>query len=499
MGSYLLGIDIGSYESKGVLTNINGDIVSQHVLKHKLEFVKRGHVEHNAEEIWWGEFCKIAKVLSSNVDPNEIKGVGVSCVFSMLPVDAENNPMRDGGILYGIDTRSEHEIKEINSRFGEDVIFDTCSNELSTQSMGPKIEWLKNNEPEVHKKSTAFLHGASFIVARLTGKRVMSHYDAAFYAPLYDPAKLSWNADMCLGICNFSQLPKLQWTNEPAGTVTKNGAIYTGLAEGTPVATGISDAAAEALSIGVYEPGNTMLMYGSTAWMTLVTNTPLKDPSLWSSPFLFPDTFCLHAGIFTSGSLTRWIRDISAKDILTPDGVGDDVAYTKLSEEAAKIKPGSDGVIMLPYFSGASTPVHNPKARGIIFGLDLSHKRGHLYRAALEGLSCGIHHCLDVMKKAGAEVNLLVAVGGGTKNETWLQTVSDVTQIKQEICKTTFGASYGGAFLAGLTSGMIEQRSKIKEWVSVSEQIEPNPGNKEIYSELVKRYHRLYKSTLDLL
>ena len=250
MTSYLLGIDIGSYESKGVLTNTDGDIVSQHIVKHKLDFKKPGHVEHSAEEIWWGDFCKIAKVLSREVDPKDIKGVGVSCVFSLLPVDEENNPLRDGGILYGIDTRSQYEIEQINARFGEDAIFEACSNTLSTQSMGPKIEWIKNNEPEIHKKSAAFLHGASFIVARLTGKRVMSHYDAAFYAPLYDPKRLDWNPDMCHGICDVSQLPQLQWTSEIAGNVTDNGALSTGLAEGTPVTTGVSDAAAEALEDG---------------------------------------------------------------------------------------------------------------------------------------------------------------------------------------------------------------------------------------------------------
>ena len=499
MTNYLLGIDIGSYESKGVLTTSNGDIVAQHILKHKLDFIKPGHVEHDAEGIWWSDFCEIAKVLSSAVNPSEIKGIGVSCVFSMLPVDEENNPLREGGILYGVDTRSQYEIEQINARFGEDTIFEACGNTLSSQSMGPKIEWLKNNEPEIHKKSAAFLHGASFIVARLTGKRAMSHFDAAFYAPLYDSHRREWNPDMCRGICDFSQLPQLKWASEIAGYITEKGSLSTGLAVGTPVTTGVSDAATEALSVGVHHPGNTMLMYGSTAWMTLITDAPFQDRSLWSSPFLFPDTFCLHAGILTSGSLTRWMRDLTAHDILGPNGQGDDDAYRILSDEAAKILPGSDGLIVLPYFSGASSPVHNPKARGILFGLDLSHQRGHLYRATIEGLSCGITHCLNVMKSAGAEVNNLVAVGGGTKNATWLQTVSDISKIKQEICETTFGASYGDAFLGGLASGVIQDRSRIKEWISVSDLIEPDPNNAEIYADLLKKYHKLYQSTLDLL
>ena len=499
MANYLLGIDIGSYESKGVLTDPEGRIVAQHVIRHKLEFKGHGQVEHDAEAIWWGEFCQIARALSSGVSPSEIRGVGVSCVFSMLPIDAANNPLRPGGIMYGIDTRSEVEIAAVNARFGEEAIFAAAGNTLSTQSMGPKIEWLKNNEPEIHRRAAAFIHGAGFIVARLTGNRAMSHFDAAFYAPLYDLAAQSWNADMCSGICEPGQLPELKWTCDVAGEVSAAGADATGLAEGTLVTVGVSDAATEALSIGVEAPGSMMMMYGSAAWMTLITDQTLRDRALWSSPFLFPGTFCLHAGILTSGSLTRWMRDLMGRDIVRQDGAGGNEAYQALSEEAASIPPGSDGVLVLPYFAGASAPVHNPKARGIIFGLDATHGRGHLYRAALEGVSCGIAHCLDAMREAGAEVARMTAVGGGTRNRNWLQIVSDISRVPQDICQTTIGASYGDAFLAGLATGLIGTRGQIADWISMSGEILPDLGVRETYRQLQERYHELYRSTVHLL
>lgn len=499
MDDYLLGIDIGSYESKGVLTDTLGKIHAQHVVKHKLEFLGEGRVEHDAESIWWSEFCEIARTLAARVDPSEIRGVGVSCVFSMLPVDANNDPLRPGGILYGVDTRSVSEVEAVNARFGEDSIFEASGNTLSTQSMGPKIEWLKNHESEVHRDAAAFVHGASFIVARLTGERAMSHFDAAFYAPMYDPSAQRWNAKMCEGICALEQLPTLNWTSEIAGRITDAGAAATGLVAGTPVTTGVSDAAAEALSIGVVDPGSTMLMYGSAAWMTLITNRPLRDRALWSSPYLFPGTFCLHAGILTSGSLTRWMRDLMGRDIVQADGLGGDEAYQAMSDEAAAVPPGSEGVVILPHFSGAASPLHNPKARGIIFGLELGHTRGHLYRAALEGVSCSIAHCLEEMSKAGARIERLVAVGGGTKNPTWLQATSDIAQVPQDICATTIGASYGDAFLAGLASGLIRDRAAIGEWVTIGGTVAPNSDNRAIYVALQRKYRALYEQTIALL
>ena len=499
MADYLLGIDIGSYESKGVLTDTQGRIAAQHIVKHELEFLGGGRVEHDAEAIWWGEFCEIARALASKVDPAEIRGVGVSCVFSMLPVDADNDPLRPGGILYAVDTRSEAEIEAVNARFGEDAIFEASGNTLSTQSMGPKIEWLRNHEPEAHREAAAFLHGAGFIVARLTGERAMSHYDAAFYAPLYDLSAQRWNASMCEGICAPEQLPTLNWTNEIAGRITDAGAAATGLAAGTPVATGVSDAASEALSIGVATPGSVMLMYGSTAWLTLITDSPLRDRALWSSPYLFQDTFCLHAGISTSGSLTRWMRDLMGRDIVQADGSGGDEAYQVMSAEAGAIPPGSDGVVVLPYFAGAASPVHNPKARGIIFGLELGHTRGHLYRAALEGVSCAVAHCLDEMRNVGARIEKLVAVGGGTKNATWLQATSDIAQVPQDICATTIGASYGDAFLAGSAAGLIEDRGAIGDWIAIGGTVAPNRDNSALYGALKRKYRELYDQTTALL
>lgn len=499
--TYLMGIDIGSYESKGVLTDCAGQVIAQHVTKHKLEFVKPGHVEHDAEHTWWGEFCEISRALiaTAGIDATSVAGVGVSAIFSMLPVDAHGDPARRGGILYGIDTRSHAEIAQINAAFGADAIFEAAGNSLSSQSMGPKIRWLKDNEPETYQKTRYFLPAAAFIVGRLTGRFVMSHFDAAFYAPLYDLEKQRWNRRFCDSIVDFDRLADLQWSSEVAGQVTERGGIASGLAVGTPVTVGTSDVAAEALSIGITEPGQMMLMYGSTAWMTLLVDRPLKSRELWSSPFLFSGTFCLHAGMTNSGSLTRWLRDVAARDI--PDdtpGSGDD-AYTVLSQEAAAVPPCSDDLIVLPYFGGAATPVHDPAAQGVIFGLKLTHTRGHLYRAAMEGVGYSIAHSLEAMTSAGAAATEMVAVGGGVKNPAWLQAVSDITNVPQVVPAVAFGASFGDAFLAGLISGVIKSRTEINNWVKTIKKVDPHQDRQQLYHKKFNIYRQLYNNTRYLM
>lgn len=499
--TYLMGIDIGSYESKGVLTNAAGRVVAQHVTRHTLDFVQPGHVEHDAETVWWGEFCQISRALiaAAGVDAVSIAGVGVSAIFSMLPVDENGDPARRGGILYGIDTRSTAEIAWINQRFGADAIFESAGNSLSTQSMGPKILWLKNNEPDVFAKARCFLPAAGFIVGRLTGRYVMSHFDAAFYAPLYDLERQQWSKRFCEPIIDVDRLADLRWSDSAAGHVAERGSRDTGLAIGTPVTVGTSDVAAEALSVGVTQPGQMMLMYGSTAWMTLVVDRPLKDRVLWSSPYLFGDTFCLHAGMTNSGSLTRWFRDLTARDILDDTPRSGDEAYTVLSEEAAALPPSAEGLIVLPYFSGAATPVHDAAARGVIFGLKLTHTRGHLYRAALEGVGYSIAHSLEAMTAAGARASKIVAVGGGVKSPAWLQAVSDITGVPQAVPAVSLGASFGNAFLAGLISGVFASRTDVDAWVETVRTVYPEQTAAAGYRTKYSTYKELYLATRHLM
>ena len=259
---------------------------------------------------------------------------------------------------------------------------------------------------------------------------------------------------------------------------------------------GTVDAAAEALSVGVINAGDMMMMYGSTIFMIQVTdNESAKDKRLWAAPYLFPGTWCLLAGMSTSGSLTRWFRDSFAKELIQSEESGGENAYAALTKEAMSTPKGAEGVLTLPYFSGERTPIMDPRARGLIFGLSLPHTRGHLYRSVLEGMGHGVRQHVDLFTSIGARPKTMRAVGGGTKNLVWLQAVSDISEVRQEVAPRTFGASYGDALLAGVATGLVKGPEEIFRWQGSFKMIEPDENSFKIYRPLTEIYTNLYEST----
>ena len=496
----LLGVDIGTYESKGVLTTTKGEVIAQAAIAHKLLFPRAGWAEHDPELTWWGDFCNITKELlaTQGVSASDIKGVGVSAIGpDVLPIDEDFNPLRMG-ILYGVDTRAVKEIDELNAQFGEDTIFNATANCLSSQSTGPKILWIKKNEPEVYKKARWFVDATTFIVARLTNRVVLDHFSAGCMVPLYDPFTNKWSDKYCKDYVSLDQLPELLWSNELAGEITQKAAGQTGLAVGTPVSVGTIDAGAEALSVGVTKPGEMMMMYGSTIFMIQVTdNNQAREKRLWAGPYLFPNTWCLLAGMATSGSLTRWFRDNFAKDLVISEEAGGALAYAELVKEAKQTPAGAEGVVVLPYFSGERTPVMDPRAKGMIFGLSLTHTRGHIFRSVLEGMGHGVKQHVDLFTAIGARPDKIKSVGGGTKNEVWLQAVSDISGVPQEVAPLTFGASYGDALLAGVATGLVASAEEIRVWQGAPRIVSPNLELSKTYEPLSQIYAKLYDATKD--
>jgi xylulokinase len=491
---FLLGIDIGTYESKGVITDRQGRIQGFAAIPHELSLPRPGWAEHDAEKVWWHDFCFLVKELlkRTGLEVSKIAAIGCSGIGpDLLPLDRQGKPLRPA-ILYGIDTRAAAEITELEQKIGADRILAVSGNSLSSQSIGPKILWLARNEPLVFSQTSNILTATGYLVFRLTGKTCIDHYTAATFAPLYNLSSLAWDAELCQGIVNPEILPIPAWTTGLAGVVHPEAAALTGLAAGTPVIVGTTDAAAEAVSIGVTVPGELMLMYGSTLFMINVVNRLMIEPKLWTGMYLTADTWSLAAGMATTGSLTRWFRDQFSQPELQAELEGGPNAYAALAELAAQVPPGSEGLVVLPYFSGERTPINDPLARGVVAGLTLSHTKAHLYRAILEGIAYGIAHNLEVIEQAGGETKRAVAVGGGTKNLTWLQIVSDVTGVEQIVPDQTLGAAYGDAFLAGMGIGWFDQLSDAKQWVKPATRILPDPARTKIYQKYYREYRELY-------
>jgi xylulokinase len=494
MKKYLLGIDVGTYSSKAVITDLAGVVLHNCTRAHGVSLPRDGYVEQDADAVWWNDVCLLSRQLlaDTGVAADSIAAMAVSAIGPcLLPLDSRMRPLRPA-ILYGVDVRAHQEIEELEHTLGAAAIFDFSMMALTSQAIGPKILWLKNHEPDVWSATAKLTAATAYLVYRLTGHHCMDRHSASHFMPLFNPAAGEWDTRFESAIAPVAWLPELGWAEELAGHLHAEAAGATGLEVGTPVAFGTIDALSEAISVGVVNPGDLMVMYGSTTFFVLVQNQPTPDPRVWTVRGACAGQFNLAAGMSTTGSLTHWFKDQLARDLTSGD------AFSALFQAASQEKAGSSGLLVLPYFSGERTPINDPHASGMVAGLTLSHTREQLFRAVLEGVGYGVRHNLDTFADIGAKINRMVAVGGGAQTATWLQIVSDITGATQVLPSVTLGAAYGDAFLAGRAAGLL-QAEDINFWVKADRIVEPDSHNRATYDFLYTQYLSLYQASKDVM
>ncbi|MCT2262151.1 FGGY family carbohydrate kinase [Brachybacterium muris] len=481
----VLGVDVGTSSTKGVLVATDGTILRTAVREHEVDRPAPGHVEMDAR-LWWEEFASITAELTAPGE-TQVQAIGVSgmgpCV---LLADQDGEPVRPA-ILYGVDARAGEQIARLTEQLGEQEILARGGSVLTSQAAGPKIAWIREHEPEAYARAQRFLMPASYLALKLTGAYVLDHHSASQSSPLYDSEQLAWHQPWAKLIAPGLLLPELRWPGDQAGTVTAEAAsVLPGIEPGTPVITGSIDAWTEAVSADAQNPGDLMLMYGTTMFLVATTDQRVTGGTMWGTVGAFENTYCLAGGMATSGAITAWLRRLTGE-----------VPYPQLLAEADAAGPGAGGLLMLPYFAGERTPVQDPDARGVIAGLTLDHGRGHLYRAALEATAFGVRHNVEELRQAGAPIERVVAVGGGTQGGLWTRIVSDVTGIDQVIPTSTVGASYGAAMLAADHADGFdgEARTRARAWNPPARTLTPDPERRALYDELYRSYRELYPAT----
>jgi len=474
-----LGVDVGTSSSKGVLVTLDGCILRSATRAHVVDRPLPGHVEMSGD-LWWQEFVDITNELTLAGDV-EVVAIGVSgmgpCV---LITDGQSRPLRPA-ILYGVDTRATAQIDALNKALNPPEILDRCGSALSSQAVGPKLAWLREHEPMVFAQAKRLYMPSSWLVHMLTGAYVLDYHSASQCTPMFDAGSLSWHQPWVDLIAPEIELPPLKWPGEQAGVTTQP---IAGIAAGVPVITGTIDAWSEALSVGAHNVGDLMLMYGTTMFLINTVKAPITSESMWGTVGALEGTHSLAGGMATSGAITGWLREL----VGSPD-------YVSLLTEAEASGPGARGLLVLPYFAGERTPIMDPDARGVIAGLTLTHTRGDLYRAVLESVALGVRHNIEVMRAAGAVIDRVVAVGGGTAGGLWTQIVSDVTGLAQVIPSKTIGASYGAALLAA----QLEHDVCIEHWNPPAGLCTPDPTTADDYDDLYQLYLTLYPASREIV
>lgn len=499
---YYLGIDIGTGESKGVLIDSGCRVVCSVTCSHETDNPRPGWFEHDAERVWWGDFCKLSRELlaRSGIESTSIGCVGLSALgCDCLPVDDECRALAPA-ILYGIDARSQPQIDILLSTYGEAGVREMIGHDPCSSDIAPKVMWFYDNMPEVASKAAKFLTASSYLCAKLTGRFCIDRYLAEDFLPMYN--RDTWEVDKegCKGFCRPDQMAEVMSATDIAGAVTMRAAEETGLAPGTPVLVGTGDSGAEAISTGVAVPGDMMVQMGSSCYFIYLSDRMVEDACLWPGTFIIPGTYGICAGTNTAGTLTKWVRDQFYRDALLDERAGGPNAFEVMAREAADVSPGADGLVCLPYFAGERTPLNDPAARGVLFGLTVGHTRGHVARATIEGIAFTVAAHVDILEREhGLVINRLMAVGGGTKNPVWLQAVADACGKQVRTARVTIGACFGDALMAALACGECTSWDELVQRVGEGGVIEPDPVVHKLYQTRRSVFDELYQRNRDLM
>ncbi len=484
MSTTLLGIDIGTSACKVALFCPNGEVIVQALSEYPVFYPKPGWAEQNPED-WWAGVCKaIREVLAApGVDPSEIAAIGVDGQsWSAIAVDALGKPLCNTPIW--TDTRARAECDEIRASVPEESLFAVCGNPIQPSYTLPKILWYRNHLPDVYHNARYILQSNAFIVMRLTGA-VTQDRSQGYGLCCYNIRHGCWDKELALALgLRAELLPPLVNCHEVVGCVTDAAAAQTGLTVGTPVVAGGLDAACGTLGAGVSEPGEAQEQGGQAGGMSLCIDQYAADPRLILSAHVVPGRWLLQGGTTGGGGALKWLREQICPDL----------SFAQMSDLAETVPAGSDGVLFLPYMAGERSPIWDPNACGVFFGLSYAKTRAHLIRAVMEGVGYALRHNLEAAREAGAQVGTLRAMGGSANSLVWTQLKADITGQPIEVPASDTATTLGAAILAGVGVGVYSSfAAATAQTVAVRRTHQPDAAKKAVYDRGYARYRELYE------
>lgn len=495
MGPYLLGIDIGTSACKIALFDREGNVIASSSEEYEVLYPKPGWAEQNPED-WWTAICLGVKAVleQSGIQPGQIAGIGIDGQsWAAIAVDREGRVLANTPIW--MDTRADEICKELNDRVGENRIFEISGNSLQPSYTTAKIIWYKRNLPQVYGNTYKILQSNSFIAFKMTGKMTQD-ISQGYGLHCFDMHTGTWSEELCKALEIPEEiLPEIYSCHEVIGTVTSHAAAQSGLAAGTPVVAGGLDAACGTLGAGVIHPGETQEQGGQAGGMSICMDQYQADKRLILGYHVIPGLWLLQGGTTGGGGAMRWLERELA-DYEREEGKRCGKSSLELFNDLAQeAPPGSDGLIFLPYMAGERSPIWNPKAKGVYYGLDFSKTKGHLIRATMEGVAMSLRHNLEVAEKAGAKVNVLQAMGGAANSLLWTQIKSDVTGKPIAVPSSDTATTLGAAILAGVGVGIYgDFNDAVKITVKHKRYHVPNQENWEVYDRNYQVYLELYDS-----
>jgi len=496
---YVLAHDLGTTGDKACLYEAGGKLLASSYLGYETYYPQFNWVEQKPAE-WWKAVCdSTQKLLKENkISPDEIACVSFSGqMLGCVPIDKEGRLLRESVIIW-LDGRSHEEAKYIRQKMDEKKLYHITGASLRGESYSrAKIMWLKKNEPEIFKKVYKFLNCKDYIIYRFTGK-ILTDFSDASQTGLLDINEKNWSEEV-LEITGIpgEMMPEIHSSIDIAGEVTPLAAEQTGLRAGTPVVVGGGDVCTTAAGAGAIKEGRVYNYLGSSSWIAAASNKPLFEDKI--RPYIIvhviPGMFTSQVAIFSACISYEWVKDnLCQVEDEQAKKLGRDV-YDIMEELASEVNPGSDNLFFFPSMAGTGNPDFNVNIRGGFIGLGLNHKKGHLIRAAIEGVLFNLRLILELFEKAGIDIKEMRAVGGGAKSGLWRQLMADIfgKRILQPSILQEVG-SLGAAVAGGVGVGIFKDFSVMDRFIEIVDVHEPRPAVRGKYDELFPVFKDLYEA-----
>ena len=499
--NYIIAYDLGTTGNKATMFDEQGNLVASSLSEYKTYYPGKNQVEQDPND--WFKAVKEATqdlMAKSSIDKKEVACLTFSGqMMGCVAVDKKAEPLYNA--LIWADQRGVKQAEKLINQLGKKEIYEIVGHRPSASYGAAKMMWLKENRPDVYKKSYKFLNAKDFIAAKMTGNFVTDYSDASS-TNLFDLNRLEWSDELikASGI-EKAKMPKAVPSTEIAGRLKKNIANELNLVEGIPVVIGGGDGSCAAAGAGVVDKNSAYNYVGSSSWIGIASEEPLIDDKMrtftWAHvvPGLYSPTGTMQA----AGASYQWARDNLCEAEKLKAQKEDIDPYELMNSKASEVKPGADSLIYLPYLMGERAPHWNPQAKGGFIGLTIKHQHSHLVRAVMEGVSFNLRMILEAFLEQGAKLDEMIMIGGGAKGQLWRQIMADI--YKKKILIPNYldeATSMGAALTGGVGVGLYEGFDFVHEMLNIEKRVKPNEDNFKTYDELFELFKKSYNSLEDI-
>jgi xylulokinase len=493
---YLIGCDVGTTNLKVVLYDVEQRVYRVFSCPTRTYYPRQGWAEYHADEIWADLVGLLHRAVRQLSDPAAVKGVAVASMGEAgLLIDAQGQPLTP--IIAWFDCRTEAQSQWWKENVGQTKVYTITGHPIHPSFGVNKLMWLRDYSPTTYSKAAHWLSVEDFVLYRLSGM-LATDYSIASRTMAFDIAAHQWSGFLLeqAGISQDLMTPALPG-GTAIGTVTKRSAQETGLPRGTPVATGGHDHICASFAVGAHKSGSLLDSTGTSESLILTVSEMLHSPEMCRYNFaqechVVEDRYAVLAGFPVAGYGIEWLNRVMEHGEVTRDyGLA----------EAAQAPPGAEGLFFLPHLRGSGSPTFDPFCRGAVIGLRPVHSRGHLLRAAVEGVCYELKSNLLALESAvGSPVEVIYATGKVTQNDLWLQTKADVTGKRLRVPQLSETAGLGAALLAGLGAGVFATPEEAVASLEVKcREVEPHADRVAFYqTQYEVFYSRIYPALKDL-